>query len=128
MIYLDTSVALAQLLAEDRRPLAEFWSQPLISSRLLQYEIHNRLNNLQVATAGREIADKLMQRIALIEIVPEVVYRVRKKDGIQLRTLDAIHVASLEFLRGQGVSIELATYDERMRAAAAKLKIPLHRF
>ena len=128
MIYLDTSVALAHLLAEDRRPLAEFWSQPLISSRLLQYEVQTRLNNLQVAAAGREIADNLLQRIALIEIVPEVVQRVREKNSVQLRTLDALHIASLEFLRGQGVSIELATYDERMRAAAGKLKIPLHRF
>ena len=128
MIYLDTSVALAQLLAEDRRPPAEFWNQPLISSRLLHYEVQTRLNNLRVAAAGREIADRLIQRIALIEIVPEVVHRVRQKYAVQLRTLDALHLASLEFLSGQGVVIALATYDERMRTAAGKLKIPLHRF
>ena len=127
MIYVDTSVALAHLLAEDRRPVAEFWNEPLIASRLLDYEIRTRLNNLRVAAAAREIAEALTQRIALIELVPEVVQRARKNDPVQLRTLDALHLASVEFLRGQGVALELATYDERMRAAASKLKIPLYR-
>ena len=44
---------------------------------------------------------------------------------IPLRTLDALHVASLEFLRGHGLTIELASYDERMLAAARALRIPL---
>ena len=39
MIYLDTSVVLAQLLAEDRIPPAGLWRQSLVSSRLLQYEL-----------------------------------------------------------------------------------------
>jgi predicted nucleic acid-binding protein len=127
VIYVDTSVVLAHLLAEDRRPVPEFWNEPLIASRLLDYEVRTRLNNLRIATAGREIADALIQRIALIELVPEVVHRARQKDPVQLRTLDALHIGSVEFLRGQGVALELATFDERMRAAAIKLKIPLYR-
>ena len=35
MIYLDTSVALAWLLTEDRQPSASFWDGTLVSSRLL---------------------------------------------------------------------------------------------
>jgi len=35
VIYLDTSVALAHLLAEDRSPPSQLWDQTLISSRLL---------------------------------------------------------------------------------------------
>jgi predicted nucleic acid-binding protein len=126
VIYLDTSVALAHLLAEDRRPAAEFWNQPLIASRLLEYEVKTRLHNLRVPAAGREITDALLQRIALIELVPEVVQRTRTRDLVQLRTLDALHIASIEFLRGQGVTLQLATYDERMRAAARELTIPLY--
>ena len=38
MIYVDTSVALAHLFAEDRRPPASFWTETLVSSRLLEYE------------------------------------------------------------------------------------------
>ncbi len=36
MIYLDSSVALAHLLAEDRFPSEDLWQQQLVSSRLLE--------------------------------------------------------------------------------------------
>ncbi|HEY7665687.1 MAG TPA: hypothetical protein VH934_21425 [Xanthobacteraceae bacterium] len=39
MIYLDTSVALAHLLAQDRSPPATLWQEQLIASRLLEYEL-----------------------------------------------------------------------------------------
>lgn len=44
LIYVDTSVALAHLFAEDRRPPASFWTETLVSSRLLDYEIWTRLH------------------------------------------------------------------------------------
>jgi len=39
MIYLDTSVVLAELLAEDERPPDSLWDDTLVSSRLLEYEV-----------------------------------------------------------------------------------------
>jgi len=42
---------------------------------------------------------------------------------IPLRTLDAIHLASLDFLRVQGQSIQLASYDQRQLAAAKRMEI-----
>ena len=42
-----------------------------------------------------------------------------------MRTLDALHLASVEFLRAQGQAVELASYDERMLAAGRALRIPL---
>jgi hypothetical protein len=44
VIYLDTSVALAHLLGETRRPADVLWRHPLVSSRLLQYELWTRLH------------------------------------------------------------------------------------
>jgi hypothetical protein len=44
MIYLDSSVALAHLLAEDRFPPDLLWDQQLVSSRLLECEVWNRIN------------------------------------------------------------------------------------
>ena len=44
MIYLDTSVALAWLLTEDRRPPASLWDGTLVSSRLLEFEIWTALH------------------------------------------------------------------------------------
>jgi hypothetical protein len=42
-----------------------------------------------------------------------------------VRTLDALHLASIEFLRGQGQKVRLASYDERLTAAARRMGIPL---
>jgi len=38
MTYVETSVILAQLLAEDRYPPESLWADPLVSSRLTEYE------------------------------------------------------------------------------------------
>ena len=42
-----------------------------------------------------------------------------------VRTLDALHLASVEFLRGRGQSIELASYDDRLLSTARAMGIPL---
>jgi hypothetical protein len=42
-----------------------------------------------------------------------------------VRTLDALHLASLDYLRAQRLRVTLATYDERMARAARELSIPL---
>jgi hypothetical protein len=42
-----------------------------------------------------------------------------------VRTLAALHLASIEFLRGRGQAIELARYDERLVAAARGLGVPI---
>ncbi len=44
MIYLDTSVALAHVLVEDRTPPASLWQEPLVSSRLIEYELWTRIH------------------------------------------------------------------------------------
>lgn len=76
MIYVDTSVVLAQLLAEDRTP-------PVLARALDPFPS-------------------------------------------PLRTLDALHLASAEFLRQQGQSVRLATYDDRMADAARSLDIEIY--
>ena len=64
MIYLDTSVALAQLLAEDRRPPASLWSETLVASRLMEYEVWTRLHVRRLADSHGESARKLIGQIA----------------------------------------------------------------
>ena len=125
MIYLDTSVALAQLLAEDRSPPAALWREPLIASRLLEYELWNRINARGLSRSHGEEARSLIGRVALIEMSPPVLARALEPFPIPLRMLDALHVASLEFLRAHGLTIELASYDERILAAARALRVPL---
>jgi hypothetical protein len=42
-----------------------------------------------------------------------------------VRTLDALHLASIEFLRGRHLGLRRATYDRRMRAVAQAMAVPL---
>ncbi|HWE74485.1 MAG TPA: PIN domain-containing protein [Stellaceae bacterium] len=127
MIYLDTSVALAQLLAEDQRPSNTFWREALVSSRLLEYEVSVRINSRGLAPSHREAARALLGNIGFVELTPVILSRALDPFPIPVRTLDALHLAALEFLRGQGQTIELASYDRRMIAAAQALKIPIAR-
>lgn len=43
---------------------------------------------------------------------------------VPVRTLDALRLASVDYLHGQGQTIELATYDRRMANAARAMGIP----
>lgn len=128
MIYLDTSVALAHLLAEDRQPADDLWNRALVSSRLLEYETWTRINARGLTRSHGEALRALLARVAILELAGPVLQRAVDPFPVPVRTLDALHLASAEFLRGQGQTVELATYDERMAAAARALKIPLASF
>ena len=39
--------------------------------------------------------------------------------------LDALHLASIEYLRGRGLEIRLASFDVRLNRAAESLGIPI---
>jgi predicted nucleic acid-binding protein len=124
MIYLDTSVALAQLLGETRRPRTDLWSQPLIASRLLQYELWTRLNARGLGASHGEDARQLLGMVALVELAAPVLERALEPFAMPVRTLDALHLATLMFLRSQDQPAKLATYDERLQHAATALGIP----
>lgn len=126
MIYLDTSVALAQLLSEDRLPPIRLWNEPLVSSRLIEYELWNRIHARDLTATHAELARQLIGRIALLELSPPVLARALEPFPSPVRTLDALHLASLEFLRERGQAISLASYDERMIACARSLGIPIY--
>ena len=125
MIYLDTSVALAQLLAEDRAPPPALWQTPMIASRLLEYELWTRIHARGLGRSHAEEVRSLIGRVALIELAPPVLARALEPFPSPVRTLDALHLASIEFLRGRGQTLELATYDDRMATAARHLGIAL---
>jgi predicted nucleic acid-binding protein len=57
--------------------------------------------------------------------MPAVLERALEPFPVPVRTLDALHLASLEFLRERGQRPELATYDERLAEGARALGIPV---
>jgi len=123
LIYLDTSVALAHILAEDRAPPSSLWQQSLVASRLLEYETWTRLHARGLGRSHGEEARSLIGRVALIELAPPILARALDPYPTSVRTLDALHLASIEFLRARGQTVELASYDERLLAAARALGI-----
>lgn len=125
MIYVDTSVALAHLLAEDRSPPASLWDESLVSSRLLEYELWTRLHARGLGSSHTDAARALLHRLALLELAPPVLARALEPFPVPVRTLDALHLASLMFLRSQRVEISLASYDQRQLDTAARLGVPI---
>ena len=125
MIYVDSSVALAHLLVEVRRPPARFWNETLVASRLIEYEVWTRLHKRGLAASHGEAAQALLGQITLLELSPPVLTRALEAFPVPVRTLDALHLASIDYLRRQGQTVELATYDRRMRAAAEGMEIPV---
>ena len=123
MIYVDTSVVLAHLFAEDRRPRPDMWEEPLVSSRLLQYETWVRVHARGLSAEGQEAVRATLGRVAMLEMLPPVLARVLEPFPTAVRTLDAIHLASVDFLRSQGHHVALAAYDRRMLETAEAMGI-----
>jgi predicted nucleic acid-binding protein len=125
MIYVDTSVALAQLLAEDRCPPDHLWQAAVVSSRLTEYEVWTRVHARGLGPSHGESVRQLLGRLAWLELTPVVLARALEPWPTTVRTLDALHLASIEFLRHHGQDVTLASYDDRMTTAATSLAIPL---
>lgn len=68
-----------------------------------------------------EQARTLIGRVALLGLVPPVLGRALEPFTVPVRTLDALHLASLDFLRGRGRRVELASYDDRLLSAAREV-------
>ena len=126
MIYLDTSVALAHLLAEDRSPPEALWREQLISSRLLEYEIWTRIHASKLGGTHGDEVRALLSRVAIIKLSPPVLTRALEAFAKPVRTLDALHLASMDFLRRQGQAVSLASYDDRLIEAARVLRFTIH--
>jgi predicted nucleic acid-binding protein len=125
VIYIDSSVALARLFLEPRSPPGQFWEQQLISSRLLEYEVWNRVHAYGLTASHANEARVLLIGIELVEMERPVLASALEPLPHPLRTLDALHLATMHFVRGPTNAVELASYDNRLTAVAQALGIPL---
>jgi predicted nucleic acid-binding protein len=71
-------------------------------------------------------AQNLLGRIVFVELTPTVLARALKPFPTAVRTLDSLHLATMEYLRGERQDIEFASFDERLLAAAGALGIAMH--
>jgi hypothetical protein len=125
LIYLDSSVALAHLFGEGRSPEPALWRQPQISSRLLEYELWNRIHARSLAGPYLDAARALIAQVTLVDLAPAVLTRALQPFPVSVGTLDGLHIATIEFLRRRGHSIELASYDNRQLSCARALGIAI---
>jgi hypothetical protein len=126
VIYLDSSVVLAQIFAEDRSLPETAAEGALVSSRLLEYEAWNRIHARGFTRSHGQEVKAFLARVTLIDLAPEVFARALEPFPISIRTLDGLHLATIEFLRARGEDINLASFDRRLIAAARALGIAIY--
>jgi len=61
----------------------------------------------------------------MIELTRLSLRRALEPFPVGVRTLDALHLATIEFLRSEGELPQLISYDTRLVAAARALGVPI---
>jgi len=125
LTYIDSSVALARLFAESRFPRENFWDRELTSSRLLEYEVWNRIHARGASVATSASAQALLSGVELLEMTGQTLERALRPFPLAVRTLDGLHLATIEFIRARGDVVELASYDNRLIVAAQRIGVPI---
>jgi hypothetical protein len=92
---------------------------------MLEYELWNRLHARKLGKSHGEAARLLISRLAVLELAPPVLARALESFPKPVRTLDALHLASADFLREQGQNVRVASYDKRFLAAASAMKFEI---
>ena len=124
MTYVETSVVLAQLLSEDRCPRKACglspWFPPDLQSTRCGTESMRSVSEIRTEESGScsDASDGL-------KMMPLVLARAGFLSGPVANALDALHLASVEFVRAHGQDVKLASYDVRVIKAARRLSISL---
>ena len=128
MKYADASAVLRILFSEPGPSLPLTDNERVVSSKLVEIETYRavdrerligNLDDAVTAIKRKELAD-LLAMLDLASIDDKVIERARGAFAINVRALDAIHVATAEVLaaEGEGEPLEFWTHDERQAAAA----------
>jgi predicted nucleic acid-binding protein len=67
---------------------------------------------------ARENLGRLFSRVRFVEITPRTVELLYRNPPRGLRTLDAVHLATLAHIRASVGHLAVATYDRRLATAA----------
>lgn len=125
MIYLDSNALVKLIREEDETPQLITWLslQPdgeFVSSALVEVEVSRALRRHQPAALGA-VAAKLSQ-VSRMDMDAPVRATAAAYVDPNLRSLDAIHLATAENLVASGKHITaFVTYDKRLATAAAEV-------
>lgn len=117
LTYLDSSAIVKLVVAEpESKALRRYLSRrrPLVSSTLARTEVARALmpSGSEAVSRGQEV----LRRIQLLRLNDRVLTEAGRMKPADLRSLDAIHLASAQQL-GPAVK-QIVSYDERMADAA----------
>lgn len=117
LTYIDSSAIVKLVVAEpESNVLRRYLSrrQPLVSSALARTEVARAL--LPSGPEALARGDDALRRIQLLRVNDRVLSEAGRMEPAELRSLDAIHLASASQLAPSVTRI--VTYDERMAEAA----------
>ena len=129
MIYLDTSAIVKLIRIEDESAALVGWlneqsGQPLVASALAEIELPRALRRSQPEVLSLVAA--VLSRLHRVDINAAVRATAAAYVEPTLRTLDAIHLATAEFLVASGLQFTaFVTYDKRLAEAASRIGLPL---
>jgi len=124
VIYLDASALVKIVVAEPESGalLAFLRSRPdRMSSALSLTEVPRALRRAHFDGAVRRRAQRVLARLALVDVDRRILSAAAALEPSALRTLDAIHLATALVVREDLDG--LVTYDRRLAAAAERLDL-----
>lgn len=122
LLYLDSSALVKLVVAEPETPaLLEFLAERphRVSSVLARVEVLRAVKRTRASPAVRRRAVRVLARVALIRIDDPVLAAAARLAPPELRTLDAIHLATAGSLDGLA---GIVTYDARFGRAASRVR------
>jgi predicted nucleic acid-binding protein len=121
-VYLDSSALVKLTIEEPESPALRRYlrrRRSLVSSALARTEVARAL--LALGPASLQRARNVLARCELVRVNDRVLNVAGELRPIEIRTLDAIHLATAQLL-GDDLG-HLVTYDERMAEAARALEL-----
>jgi predicted nucleic acid-binding protein len=134
--YVDASAVLRLLFAEVGPTVPLRTGDRLVSSQVVEVEAFRAvdrvrllgvLDDAQTAVKRKELSD-LLAMLDLAPVDDVVIDRARSSFAVNVRALDAIHVATAETIVGEaeGEPLEFWTHDERQAIAALSRGLSVH--
>jgi hypothetical protein len=89
---------------------------------LLEYKAWNRIWARGLGQSHRDEVGTALAKIDMIELTLVSLRRALGPFPVGVRTLDALHLATMDFIRESGESVPLASYDNRLIAGAQAIR------
>ena len=136
MKYVDASAVLRVLFVEPGPRVLLAAGDRVVSSAVVEVEafravdrerLSGRLDDVQTAIKRKELSN-LLAMLHLASVDHLVIERAKSSFAVNVRALDAIHVATAEGLlaEGGGESLEFWTHDDRQATAALSRGLSVH--